>query len=179
MGDEDVARERVQFRLPSEVFLPFLAPGMGRSQGTARKGVPLPCVAVWESVPGAEHAAASERGEPREGEKGEAETRRRGSAGARQTFPPEEVGSLLCGRERTRGGTWHSSVHARSITGLLKLQRYANTASIEVLPVGNAHTHVHKHGHTTPRDPCTPMCTRGTMLSLLSPSSFGSRSWKH
>lgn len=41
-------------------FLHFLALGMGRSQGTVRKGVPLLCVSVWELVPRAECTAASE-----------------------------------------------------------------------------------------------------------------------
>lgn len=117
-----------------------------------------------------------------EGSRGKARKERQRPGGEAAQEPDRLLpgeGSLLCGRERTRGGTWHSSVRARSITGLLKLQRYANTVSIEVLPGGNAHTHVHKHGHTTPPDPCTPTCTRGATLSLLSPSSIGSRSWKH
>lgn len=62
-------REQVQFRLPSEVFLHFWALDMARSQGTARKGVPLLRVGVWELVPRAEYVAASERGELKEGEK--------------------------------------------------------------------------------------------------------------
>lgn len=60
---------------------------MGKYQGTAKNGVPSGC-GEWELVPRAEHAAASEQGELREGEKGRVETRRRGSAGARQTVPP-------------------------------------------------------------------------------------------
>lgn len=88
--------------MPSEVFLHFLALGTGRYQGNARKGVPLLCVGVWELVPRAENAAASERGELREGEKGKAETRRRGSVGARWTVPPRE-GSCPCKPVHTRG----------------------------------------------------------------------------
>lgn len=42
---------------------------MGKYQGAAKKGVPSQC-GEWELVPRAEHAAASEQGELREGEKG-------------------------------------------------------------------------------------------------------------
>lgn len=62
---------------------------MGKYQGTAKKGVPSQC-GEWELVLRAEHAAASEQQELREGEKGIAESWRRDSAGARRTVPPRE-----------------------------------------------------------------------------------------
>lgn len=69
MGNKDMERNGSSSGCTTRFFLHFLALGTGRSQGTARKGVPLLYVSVWELVPRAEYPAASERGELREGEK--------------------------------------------------------------------------------------------------------------
>lgn len=130
VGNGRQGHGKVQLRLPSNVFLYFLVLGMGRYQGTARKGVPLLC---GELVPRAEYIAASERGELREGKQGVAETRRSCSAGARWTAPPRE-GSYPCRPVCTQGA--HSTcaltmalccTHSIAVTGMLTLQVCNNT----------------------------------------------------
>lgn len=117
-------------QIAEQGFLFLLALDMGRYWGTTRKGVPLPCVAAWESVPRAD--CCSEGGKLREGKKGEAETQRRDSAGGRWALPPRE-GCLLQEHEHAQGErgihTSHSSVCTHSIasTGMFRLRMYRNT----------------------------------------------------
>lgn len=60
LGDKDMERNGSSSGCTMRFFLHFLALGTGIFQGTARKGVPLLCVSVWELAPRAEYPSASE-----------------------------------------------------------------------------------------------------------------------